>query len=64
MLWPIHFGTLEYSVPNAVGVLAAFPERRVVATCGDGGFMFCSNELATAVQHQLNIIVILVATTT
>ena len=60
MLWPIHFGTLGYSVPGAVGVQAAFPERHVVATCGDGGFMFCSNELATAVQHQLNIIVILV----
>ena len=60
MLWPIHFGTLGYSVPGAVGVQAAFPERRVVATCGDGGFMFCSSELATAAQHQLNIIVILV----
>ena len=60
VLWPIHFGTLGYSVPGAVGVQAAFPERPVVAACGDGGFMFYSNELATAVQHQLNIVVILV----
>jgi thiamine pyrophosphate-dependent acetolactate synthase large subunit-like protein len=60
MLWPIHFGTLGYSVPAAIGVQAAFPERRVVAACGDGGFLFCSNELATAMQHDLPIIVILV----
>ena len=60
VLWPIHFGTLGYSVPGAVGVQAAFPEHPVVAACGDGGFMFCSNELATAVQHRLNIIVVLV----
>ncbi len=60
VLWPIHFGTLGYSVPGAVGVQAAFPERTVVAACGDGGFMFCSNELATAVQHRLNMVVIVV----
>ena len=60
MLWPIHFGTLGYSVPAAIGVQAAFPERRVVAACGDGGFLFCSNELATAVQHNLPVVVVLV----
>ena len=60
VLWPIHFGTLGFSVPGAIGVQAAFPERRVVAACGDGGFMFCSNELATAVQHRLDIVVIVV----
>ena len=60
LLWPTHFGTLGYSVPGAIGVQAAFPGRPVVAACGDGGFLFCSNELATAAQHQLNIIVVLV----
>lgn len=60
MLWPIHFGTLGYSIPAAIGVQAAFPERRVVAACGDGGFLFCSNELATAAQHELNVVIIVV----
>ena len=61
--YPIHFGTLGYSVPGAIGVQAALPQRRVVAVCGDGGFLFCSSELATAVQHGLNIIVVLVNNT-
>jgi acetolactate synthase-1/2/3 large subunit len=30
----------------------------VVAVCGDGGFMFTATELATAVQHGVNITVI------
>ena len=60
LFYPIHFGTLGYSVPGAIGVKAAFPERPVVAVCGDGGFLFCSNELATAAQHHLDIIVIIV----
>ena len=60
VLWPIHFGTLGYSVPGAIGVRAALSGRRVVAACGDGGFMFCANELATAVQHRLDLVVVLV----
>ena len=59
MLYPLHFGTLGYAVPGAVGAQAAFPERRVVGVCGDGGFMFCSQELATAVQHGLNVIIVM-----
>ena len=60
MIWPINFGTLGYGIPGALGVKATIPHRAVIATCGDGGFTFYSNELATAVQHGLNIIVILV----
>ena len=58
--YPIHFGTLGYGVPAAIGVQAALPDRCVVAMCGDGGFLYCSNELATAAQHGLNVIVIIV----
>ena len=60
MLYPLHFGTLGYSIPGAIGAQAARPGRRVVAVCGDGGFLFCSQELATAVQHRLPVIVVLV----
>jgi len=55
---PINFGALGYSAPAAIGAQAAFPERRVVACCGDGGFLFCAQELATARQHHLPIIAI------
>lgn len=59
-IWPINFGTLGYSIPAALGVKASMPDRTVIAVCGDGGFTFYSNELATAVQHGLDIIVVLV----
>ena len=34
------------------------PERAVVAISGDGGFLYNSGELATAVQHSINVVVI------
>jgi len=60
MLYPIHFGTLGYSIPAAIGAQAAFPTRRVVATCGDGGFPYGAPELATARQHNLPVIIVVV----
>jgi acetolactate synthase-1/2/3 large subunit len=60
LIIPLHFGTLGYGVPAAIGVKAAAPQRTVVAACGDGGFLFCSQELATAVQHELPLVVVLV----
>ena len=60
LIWPINFGTLGYSIPGALGVKAACPDCPVVAACGDGGFTFYANEFATAAQHGLNIIVLVV----
>src|SRR5206468_2114132 len=34
------------------------PERRVLAVCGDGGFMMNSQELETAVRLKLNLVVL------
>jgi len=51
-----YFGTLGYAFPTALGVQAAFPERPVVAVCGDGGFLYGVQELATAVKHGLNVV--------
>jgi len=36
-----------------------FPERRVMAICGDGGFMMNSQELETAVRLGLNLTVLI-----
>jgi acetolactate synthase-1/2/3 large subunit len=49
-------GTLGFGFPAALGVKAAHPDRPVVAICGDGGFMFGVQELATAVQYGLAVI--------
>ena len=46
---------LGYSFPTALGVKAAQPDRPVVCIVGDGGFMFNSSELATAVKYGINV---------
>jgi acetolactate synthase-1/2/3 large subunit len=37
-----------------------FPQRRVLAVCGDGGFMMNSQEMETAVRLGLNLVVLIV----
>ncbi len=53
-------GTLGYGVPTALGVKVAHPDRTVIAVTGDGGFLFGGVELATAVQHGINLVIVLV----
>lgn len=53
-------GSMGYGVPAAVAASQAFPERLVVAFAGDGCFMMHGQEFATAIQHKLPIIVIVV----
>ncbi len=54
-----HMGTLGWGFQTALGAKAARPEAMVIALAGDGGFMFGVQELATAVQHKLGVIVLL-----
>ncbi len=44
-----------YSFPTPFGVKVAKPDRPVVCMVGDGGFLFNASELATAVQHGINV---------
>ena len=53
-------GAMGYGVPAAVAAARRFPDRTVVALAGDGDFMMNGQELATAVQHGCNMIVIVV----
>lgn len=43
------------SFPTALGAKLARPDRPVVCMVGDGGFLFNASELATAVQHGINV---------
>ena len=52
-------GTLGAGFPMALGVKVAHPDKPVVALTGDGGFLFGGTELATAVQHGINLVTIL-----
>jgi acetolactate synthase-1/2/3 large subunit len=59
-LHPAGFVPMGYGLPAALGAKVALPERPVVTVVGDGCFLMCGMELATAVQEQLPIIVILI----
>ncbi len=51
-------GAMGYGVPAAVAAKIVHPERIVVASAGDGCFLMNGQELATAVQYDANIIVL------
>ena len=51
-------GTLGFGLPTALGAKVAAPKKVVVSINGDGGFMYCMSELATAVQHNIGVIAI------
>ena len=51
-----YFATLGYAFPTALGAKVGNPNRQVVATIGDGGFMYASSELSTAVQEGINVV--------
>jgi acetolactate synthase-1/2/3 large subunit len=59
-LHPAGSVAMGFGIPAALGAKAAFPDRPVVAVVGDGCFLMSGMELATAVQEDLRIVVVLV----
>jgi len=53
-------GSMGYGLPAAVGAKRLWPERTVVCFTGDGDFMMHGQELATAVQYGLAIVIVLI----
>ena len=54
-----HMGTLGWGFQTALGAKIAKPDVPVISVAGDGGFMFGVQELATAVQHKIGVILLL-----
>jgi acetolactate synthase I/II/III large subunit len=52
--------TMGAGLPSAIMASMVHPERRVLAVCGDGGFMMNSQELETAVRLKLNLVVLVI----
>ncbi len=48
--------TLGFGFNTALGVKVANPDKPVISISGDGGFLFGVQELATAVQHGINVV--------
>jgi acetolactate synthase-1/2/3 large subunit len=52
--------TMGAGLPSAMMAALLYPQRRVMAVCGDGGFMMNSQELETAVRLKLNLVVLII----
>ncbi|MDH4100793.1 MAG: acetolactate synthase large subunit [Nitrospirota bacterium] len=50
------FASMGISLPGAIAAKLAYPERKVVAVCGDGAFLLNSQELETACRLNLPIV--------
>ena len=59
-LYPAGSSTLGYAFPAALGAAAALPGERILAVVGDGGFQYGIPELATAMQHGLDVTLLVV----
>ncbi|TQV79038.1 thiamine pyrophosphate-binding protein [Denitrobaculum tricleocarpae] len=53
-------GSMGYGLPAAVAASSVFPERTVVCFAGDGCYMMHGQELATAMQYGLKIIILVI----
>jgi acetolactate synthase-1/2/3 large subunit len=53
-------GSMGYGLPAAVAAKLTRPDRTVICVTGDGDFLMTGQELATAVQQHLGIIVLIV----
>ncbi len=51
--------TMGAGLPSAIMASLLYPGRRVLAVCGDGGFMMNSQELETAVRVRANLVVLI-----
>ena len=51
--------TMGAGLPSAMVAAMLYPGRRVMAVCGDGGFMMNSQELETAIRLRLSLVVLI-----
>ncbi|TGL62168.1 acetolactate synthase large subunit [Leptospira ognonensis] len=51
--------TMGAGLPSAIGSKIVFPNKKVVAICGDGGFMMNSQEMETAVRLGIDLVIVI-----
>lgn len=50
--------TMGFAVPGALGVKLAFPQRKVLAVTGDGGFLMNAGEIETALREKVPFVIL------
>lgn len=53
-------GTMANAMPQALGIQKAFPQRQVIAICGDGGLAMLLGDLLTCIQEKLPIKIVVI----
>jgi len=53
------FAAMGIALPGAIAAKLAYPERKAVAVCGDGGFMMNNQEIDTALRLGLDIVILI-----
>ena len=53
------FASMGFALPAALGAKLTYPQRKVVAVCGDGGFLMNVQELETACRLRLNVVIVI-----
>ncbi|MBW2577673.1 MAG: acetolactate synthase large subunit [Deltaproteobacteria bacterium] len=58
-LIPNGFCSMGFALPGAISAQRVFPDRRIMAICGDAGFLMNVQEMETAVRIGSNIVVMI-----
>jgi acetolactate synthase-1/2/3 large subunit len=52
-------GNLGFAFPTALGAKVGNPDKPVICVSGDGGFMYNSSEISTAVKYGINLVTVI-----
>ena len=52
-------GNLGFAFPTALGAKVGTPDKPVICVSGDGGFMYNSSEISTAVKYGINLVTVI-----
>lgn len=55
MIGSFTHGSMANALPQSIGAAVAYPQRQIIALCGDGGLAMLMGELLTVVQYQLPV---------
>jgi acetolactate synthase I/II/III large subunit len=53
------FASMGIALPGAIAAKVAYPDRKAVAVCGDGGFMMNNQEIDTALRMGLDFVILI-----
>lgn len=59
IILPASAGGMGYAIPSALAAKLVYPDKKVMAIAGDGGFAMTMNGLMTAVQYQIPIVTVI-----